>query len=152
MKATRIRLILATAAFAGWLGFLGYLALGQSKPIVLSRSQLLVATHVVKVEVALEGDGKPPRKVIVKESFGKQPIAEAEITIDNIKEARLPGGKPLAMGGTYLLPLERIGLTNYRLVGSPSGQSQEPAGRLFTVYPWNPEVERQLRGWIERAD
>jgi hypothetical protein len=152
MKAARIRLIVTATAFVGWLGFLGYLALGQTKPIVLSHSQLLVATHVVQAEVALDDDGKPSRRVIVKESYGKQQIAETEITIDNIKEARLPGGKPIAATGSYLLPLERIGLTKYRLVGSPSGQSQELMGRLFTVYPWNAEVERQLRDWIARVE
>jgi len=69
MKSARIRLIVASTLFVAWLGYLGYLALGHSKPIVVSRSQLMLAPVLVKADIAVD-DGKPIALVHIRESFG----------------------------------------------------------------------------------
>ncbi len=51
MKAAQVRLIVAALPLAAWFGFLGYLALGHTKAVVVSRSQLLLATQIIKPKV-----------------------------------------------------------------------------------------------------
>lgn len=139
MKAGRIRLLVAAVLMVGWLAYLGYLALGQPKSVVVSRSQLLHATHFVKGDVVLDAANKPTALVKVSESFGSKRIAESEIEVDNLGEARQSDGKPLS-AGTYFLPLVAVGPNKYRVV-SVSGID---SSRL-TVYPWTAEVEKQVR-------
>jgi hypothetical protein len=153
MKAARFRLIVAATLFMGWMGYLGYLALGHSKPVIISRSQMLVATYLVKGDVAVDESGKPIDLVHVRDSFGKSSIKTETIKITNLENARLPGGKPITASGTYLLPLEMVGQgllpdsvdARFRVVGAPSGQRNEYQSALLLVYPWNAEVERQVR-------
>ena len=139
MRAARIRLIVASLALAGWLGFLGYLALGHPKPVVVSHSQLLAASNVVKAELGPVTQG--PAKVRVIESFAGQPTPDGAMVVTNLDQVRLPSGKPLTEAGTYLLPLERTGFEKFKVVGgSLSGEA-----RVLLVYPWNADIERQVR-------
>lgn len=147
MTAARLRLLIAAGLFCGWLGYLGYLALGHTRPPVLSHAQMLVATHFVKAEVALDNAGKPEPVVQVRESFGPQRVQDEKIAIDNLADARLAGGqpKPIGAGGAYLLLLRAKGLGHYEVVPAPSGQRTDPGALRLWVYPWNPEIERQLK-------
>jgi hypothetical protein len=149
MKAARIRLIVAALLLAGWLGFLGYLALGHAKAVVVSRSQLLVASHIVKAEV--DPHSKEPRDVKVLESFGNQHLPAGPIVVENIGEARLPGGKEPAGAGVFLLLLERTALHQFRVVGAAGSSVAEPS-RLFLIYPWSDEVERQVREQLSKRE
>jgi hypothetical protein len=151
MKFARFRLILAIALFVGWLGWLGYLALGHAKALVISRSQLLVATSVVKAEIAIKPGSVP--YVDVTESFGTQPVPLGHIIVDNIREVRLAGGKllidlPIGSEGTYVLLLEQTGPKNYRVVGASGGLGSN-SGQHFLIYAWSSEVERQVHEWLE---
>lgn len=154
MRAARIRLIVAVTVFAGWLGYLGFLALGQAKPIVVSRSQLLAATYIVKADPIHEGP-KAIGSVRVRESFGSQPVHEEKIWIDNLAFARLPGGKRLlemeSGTGTYLLMLERTGAGQYKVVAAPGAASSDIQSQPLWVYPWNAEVERQIGELLPKA-
>lgn len=143
MKFARIRLILAAVAMIGWLGYLGYLALGQSKPVVVSRTQLLHATHFVKADVTVDGASQPATQVTVSQSFGVNHVADGPIEIVNIADARLPGDKPLP-AGSYFLPLINVGPKQFRVVSSIGADSKT----RLTVYPWSPEVEHQVRDLI----
>lgn len=140
MKAARARLIVAAVLIVGWLGYLGYLALGQSKPIVLSRSQLLHATHFVKADVALDAGNKPNASIKVVDSFGRNRIADETVEVVNVADVRLPDGKPLP-AGTFFLPLVAIGPQKYRVVSPLGPESQAKV----TAYPWSDDVERQVR-------
>jgi hypothetical protein len=142
MKVARVRLIVAAAAFVGWLGYLAYLALGHSKPIIVSHSQAMAATYVVKAEIAMGESGSPKTEVKVLDSFGSNPIKAATIDVDNLSDARLPGGKPISSAGAYLLLLEQPVPSQFRVVRSPTGH--ELQSRLLLVYPWSADVERQV--------
>jgi hypothetical protein len=147
----RLRLALAALLFIGWLVYLGYLALGHSTPVVVSRSQLMLASFIVKAEVALDGAGKPKPEARVLESLGRNKLTTETIKVDNLADARLPGGAPLAAAGTYLLLLEPVnpGLpelvdVRFRIVPAMTGLPNDSRARLF-IYPWTPDVERQIR-------
>jgi hypothetical protein len=142
MKVARLRLIVATLAFVGWLGYLAYLALGHSKPVIVSHSQVMAAHYAVKAEIAIGEPGSPKAEVKVLESFGDNPIKAETINVDNLSDARLPGGKPIGNPGAYLLLLDRTHVSQFNVVRSPVGR--EPQGRLFVVYPWSADVERQI--------
>ncbi len=140
MKVARIRLVIAAVLMLSWLGYLGYLALGHSKPIVVSRTQLLNATHFVKAEVTTDAANKPAASVQVIESFGANRVADKSIELTNIADVRLPDQKPLS-AGTYFFPLVSAGPNRYRVVSPFSSDSQVK----LIAYPWTPEVERQVR-------
>jgi hypothetical protein len=138
MKAGRIRLLVATVLMAGWLGYLGYLALGQSNPVVISRSQLLHASHFVKGDVSFV-DNKPVAVIQVRDSFGANRVVDPTLEVNNLADVHLPNGKPLT-AGTYFLPLAAVGPGKYRVV-SPSGSDSSK----LMIYPWTGEVEKQVR-------
>jgi hypothetical protein len=151
MTFARIRLVVAALLLLGWLSYLGYLALGHPRAVVVSRSQMLAATYVVKAEVALDSAGKPEGTATVLESFGPQRLPQGEkIIIDNLNEARLTGTKPLSAAGEYLLLLERVpGARQFRVVNALAAAGREST-HLFLVYPWSGEVERQTLAAIGR--
>lgn len=143
MKAVRVRLVVAGVLMAGWIGYLGFLALGHSKPIVVSRSQLLHASHYVKADVIVDADNKPVATVAVQDSFGASRVVEKSIEIVNLVEVRLPNGKPLA-GGSYFLPLNVLGPGQYRVASAVGIDAHSKC----TAYPWTNEVERQVREFV----
>jgi hypothetical protein len=156
MSGARVRLAVAAFLFCGWMGYLGYLALGRPKPVVVSRSQALLATCYVKAEIALDDAGKPNPRARVLDSFGAQPTDLKEINVQNLKDAKLPGGKPFSQAGTYLLPLRRLGALDgaerFELVSAQSGQGYETSTRLPIAYPWSAEAERQARELAAKSD
>src|SRR3954454_16617305 len=86
-----LRLVLASVLFAGWIGWLVYLAKFKSKPIVLSRPQLLVSDLDVIAEV-----DEPGKKAVVKEvyAWGRRidpPAFDAPIEVVNLAQChRVP--------------------------------------------------------------
>jgi hypothetical protein len=139
MKAGRVGLIVAAGLMFGWLVYLGYLALWLPKPVVISRSQLLQASHLVKGEVSIDAAGKPVATIQVRESFGANRIVEGAIEVENMNDVRLPDAKPLTPG-TYFFALIPVGHNKYRVV-SPSGPESQSH---LMIYPWA-EVEKQVR-------
>src|SRR5437773_2064431 len=59
-----LRLVLASLLFVGWIGWLVYLAKFKSKPIVLSRPQLLVSDLDIIAQV-----DAPGKEVVIKEVY-----------------------------------------------------------------------------------
>ncbi|MCE9532161.1 MAG: hypothetical protein K8T89_13730 [Planctomycetes bacterium] len=145
MKAARLRLIVAATLFVGWLFYLGYLALGHGKAVVVSRSQLLQTVSAVKAEVTLNSAGKPNSRVEIRETIAGSPLDAGEIEIENMGEAKLPGGKPLQVGGTFVLLLENSRVGKFRIAAPSTGQGPDSSSKLFLVYPWSQEVDGQVR-------
>jgi hypothetical protein len=136
----RARFILACCLFAGWLGYLGYLAATKSNPIVLSRPQLLVSDIDVLAE--LKGLDQP---VVVKEVLSqrtgeKSVRAETPLTIENLSDVSLPDFKP----GLYLLPLTHRQAGYFVTETPPSpGYPRDAAHDRLRIYPATDEVLRQ---------
>jgi hypothetical protein len=158
MRVAVVRFVVAALLFAGWIGFLGYLALTKSKPVVLSRPQLLISETDVIAEV--DSLDKP---VLVKEVLFSQLEKSIEpgdkIQVSNLSACR----RPLRKGetvldvpgdwtgpGQYLLPLRKVKNNNptpqYEVIVIPSspgfGGHELPTPR---IYPANDETLREYR-------
>ena len=96
------RLILAAAAFIGWMSYLGYAALTKDRGAVISRAQAAAASYAIVAEVKEGTDGKPDKHVAVKEllTSGNGPASGTEIDVVN-----LPRASGYAGTGQYLLLL-----------------------------------------------
>jgi hypothetical protein len=130
----KVRLGLAAALFAGWLGWLGYTALAKYRGPVVSHSQAAAATLAVVADVP-DGDG--PRGVAVQEVLaGEKP--DGRVTVTNLGSVSGYDGP-----GTYLLLLANAP-GGYAVVGSLRSPGYESAGRP-TVYRWTPAVEAQTK-------
>src|SRR5262245_23972414 len=107
MSSARLRLGVAAAVFAAWVGFLGYLALTTTRPVVLSRPQFLAAEAYVLAELQATDKGEPSVHVRVKEVFWSKDGAgpKGELTVSNLP------GSPTIQGwngpGEYVLALSR---------------------------------------------
>lgn len=133
MNRPRVRLVVAGLLFLTWLGWLTYLAFNKTAPVVLSRSQLMVAEHFVLAEVSVV-DGQVERKVTVVEDL--RPVAgkaiPSEIAVFNLREARLAGASDFSKPGKYLLPLTKVS-EGYILTLPASS----PAGDVLVMpRPW----------------
>jgi len=128
----RWRLILAAAAFLGWIAYLGYAAATKSRAPIVSHIQAAVATGEVVVDV--ETLDKP---VIVAEKLaGDGP--EGTVEVLNLSDA-----KGFAGPGKYLIYLERRH-GGWFVVG----QQRSPGNDLANVgqpliYPWSDGVRKQ---------
>jgi hypothetical protein len=134
------RFILVCCLFAGWLGYLGYLAVTKSNPIVLSRPQLLVSDIDVLAEVkALD------QPVVVKEVLfppaGEKKIAEGtSLPIENLSDVSVPDFKP----GMYVLPLTHRQAGYFVTATPPSpGYPRDADHDRLRIYPATDEVLRQ---------
>jgi hypothetical protein len=134
-RSVRVRLVLLAALFllfAGWVARLGYLAF--NKPIVVARTELLVADVVIiaRVEdpsgpVKVEGVCWPQdAKSLEAKELSWQPGDSADIAVTNLDRCRADWTGP----GQYILPLLRTGTTFE--VANPTGYPQA-------------QVEEQLR-------
>jgi len=147
----RWRLILAAAAFVGWLGYLGYAALTKDRGPVISRAQAAAATHPVVAEVEAGPDGAPTGKATVVEALsGNSPAKGTALFVTN-----LPAAQGFDGPGEYLLLLVPDTRPHFARpegpIGAPFaivGQLRSPGndlsgvGRPF-VYRWTDSVRRQ---------
>lgn len=151
MSRGRILLAVAVAAYVGWLSWLGYavyVARWTDKSPVVSRAQLIAATHLVVAEVTVEADGLPAPGVKVAEVLrGDGLAAGATVEVLNLPAAKPPGTADLFPGpGKYLLPLVGDGKT-YRVAGLPRSPGYEPTTPVRpAVYKWDADTQAQLRG------
>jgi hypothetical protein len=135
MRPARIRLLVAGALLVGWLAWLGYLAATKTNPVVVSRSQVMAATHFVLANVTRDPEtGQPGRQVTVVRDLrpGANPIPAGQvITVQNIRDARIAGGKDgFQDPGPYLLPL-----------------TTTDGVFVLTPPPWAPGTPQTLRPW-----
>jgi len=146
----RWRLILAAAAFIGWLSYLGYAALTKDRGPVISRAQAGAATHPVVAEVEAGPDGVPTGKAKVVESLsGDSPAAGTAIFVAN-----LPTAHGFTGSGQYLLLL--VPNLNPRAIRPEEplppftivGQQRSPGNDLTGVgppliYRWTDSLRKQ---------
>jgi hypothetical protein len=140
MKPGHIRLLLAGALLVAWLGWLGYLAATKTDPVVVSRSQVMAANHFVLADVTRNTDGQPNKQVTVVQDLRPvgQPIpGGATITVQNIKDARIAGGKDAFQDpGPYLLPLTAVSDGVYILTPPPKAPGANQLLRPW-AYLWS---------------
>ncbi|MFO0848881.1 MAG: hypothetical protein U0871_10050 [Gemmataceae bacterium] len=149
MSFGRLLLAAATAAYLGWLGWLGYavyVARWTDKPPVVSRAQLVAATHLVVADVTAGPDGLPAPAAAVAEVLrgdGLSPGASVEVL--NLPAAVPPGAGVFPGSGKYLLPLVGDGKT-FRVAGLPRSPGYEPASPTRpAIYRWDAGTQAQLR-------
>ena len=147
-----LRLVLACALFVGWIGWLVYLAATKSRPIVLSRPQLLVSDLDVIAQV-----DDPGKKVTVKEVYawrGKEAppaVNDALDIVDLDKCHRLPRDdeaedevpRDWQGPGLYILPLHKVG-NRYEVVPIPPSPGFNGGPRR--IYPRTEDTYAQLKG------
>jgi hypothetical protein len=148
MTGAKIRLAIAAVLFVGWLCWLAYLVVTKNDPVVVSRSQMMAATHFVVANVAVDAQGRPETKVAVVRDLHPvgAPLA-GTITVANIKDARIGGASDFTAGGPFLLPLTAIPNSNsYDLTPPPRSPGNEGALRPRPwAYRWDaPGVQRQF--------
>jgi hypothetical protein len=155
MRRDRVGLIVTAILFVGWLGFLAYLAATKTDPVIVSRSQVMAATHFVLAEVKVDpATGEPERQVTVVRDLRPHgaPI-DAVVTVLNIKHARVAGPAGAFQGkGPYLLPLTRTS-EGYLLTPAPRAPGQEGAARSRPwAYRWEaPGVQEQFESLVPKA-
>jgi hypothetical protein len=141
MKAASLRLGIATLLFASWLGFLAYLALTASKPIVLSRPQFLLSQLDVIAQVE-ESNGTPITVSVRSVHWPQDPQAKQlegkPIHVTNLRDCL----ENWQGSGVYILPLVKMGAAEYRVAPQPPSPGF-PQGRP-RVYPATPETLKQL--------
>ena len=153
MTGPRTRLIVAAALLVGWLSWLAYLAATKTNPVVVSRSQVMAATHFVLANVTRDPEtGQPNRQVTVVQDLrpGAQPIpAGATVSVLNIRDARIAGGKGgFEDPGPYLLPLTAANEGVFILTPPPRAPGASQPLRPW-AYVWGaPGVKEQFEALV----
>ena len=156
MIQRRAFLVISAVAFVGWLGWLGYLATNKTNPVVVSRSQMMVATHFILADVKVDPEtGQPQKDVTVVEDL--RPVGAGlagTIRVENIKLGRVGGAKDFRERGVYLLPLTAAGKDVYALTVQPRSPGQEfiDTDRVRPwAYFWNaPGVKEQFEALVPK--
>jgi len=149
MNRAKLRLAIAILLFVGWLGFLAYLALLKANPVVVSRWQMMAATHAIVAQITLDSDGRPKEIAHVEQVFPEKsqdgPAIGQDLELSGLPKAHLPSGKPFAAGERrYLIPLTKEAGNQFHVVALPPSPGYDFSSRLL-IYPWTPDVERQVR-------
>ena len=149
MKRPSVALLAAAAGlFAAWIGYLAFLALTASHPVVLSRPQLLVADLYVTARLSAK-EGKPAPEVTIDKTLWTRDEKDAlpsgtQVTVANLADC---GAEQGWQGeGVYVLPLVKSEAKDrYRVAQIPlsPGFAPDTAHRL-RIYPATDEVLRQV--------
>jgi hypothetical protein len=123
MSGARVRLWIAAALFAGWIGWLAYLAATTTHPVVLSRPQFLVSTLDVIADVHA-ANGHPAEEVTVREVHWP-PNGREKLVGEQIRVIDLPRCEGWDGAGSYILPLVRDG-DAYRVASTPPSPGYNP--------------------------
>jgi len=146
MSRNRVALIIAAAAFLGWMIFLGSKAWQyRHPPVIVSRAQLLTSEYDVVADIMADptDPAKPALNVTVQEVlYSAEADARAPKTGQTITVQNLAGGIGYIGAGAYVLPLsKRNGL--YYLVAPPVDPGV-PKSFDPRFYPASEEVRRQF--------
>jgi len=138
MKSAKLRLALASGLFAGWIAWLGYLALPSTTPReVLSHAQFMVAP--VTVVARIEGGelGQPNPMVQIEEvcwpadKVGE--LAGRKVRIANLHRGVHGWTEP----GLYILPLQASG-ADFQIATVPRSPGYDRgAVRIYAASPQN---------------
>ena len=143
MKRSPIALIVTSLLFALWIVWLGTEALRHSKPVVVSRAQLLTAQYDVVADVSAGTENRPDPSVRVQAVLAGGEGGPAPSQTINVRN--LGDTQGFAGNGTYVLPLVKRG-TDYWVADLPYDPGF-PRGRsiLPRIYPWTQEVQKQFQ-------
>jgi hypothetical protein len=149
MKAATLRLLLAAGLFAGWIGYLAYLAvtagtqpISRQGPTVLSRPQFLVSTLDVIAQVNEVKDAPAPTDATVVEVLwgGPKPGEGHVLHVTN-----LAGCEGWAGPGQYILPLvQTVGAEDTYEV-APIPRSPGIDRHVPRIYPVTDQTREQFR-------
>lgn len=150
MTFARLRLIVATLAFVGWLVWLGIAVANKGTVQIVSPGQLTDATHVILATVTANPAGEIQTKVKVLRTLrgpATDPL-DGEIDIDRLDKCVTPlpinGSRGIAPGD-YVLPIVKTPF-GFRIAGLPRSPGFEGAQLdRPIVYPWTDDVKTQLR-------
>jgi hypothetical protein len=152
MKGAALRLMLAAVLFAGWLGYLAYLAVTAAHPIVLSRAQFQVSGLDVIAQIDAT-DSRPTSIVRVIEV--PWPAAEKKLKGQTLAVQNLDLCEGWQGPGEYILPLSVVG-ENYEVTATPRSPGYPPArvpgerSVLPRIYPLTSQTARQFDEIIRR--
>jgi hypothetical protein len=138
MSSGRVRLVVAFALFAGWMGWLTYTTLEKSRAPIVSRAQAAAAPNPVWAEVAAGPDGRPlPKAKVDAPLTDRGPPAGSEIEVAN-----LPDVQGFTGPGKYLLLLTPDRTPGRFRVADEFQRSPgyDLSGRPV-IYPWSQGVE-----------
>ncbi len=147
MTAPRLRLLLvgaAAVAFLVWIGWLGYLAATASRPVVVSRPQLLASNLDVVARVDALDKPVQVKEVLWSEAPDAKPLEGQTIPVGNLAKCKDDWKGP----GDYLLPLVReakAGEETYQVARPPAHSPGIDPARPPHVYPATPETRAQQR-------
>jgi hypothetical protein len=149
MSGRRLLLLLAAAAYLGWLGWLAVAVYdGRSAPTpVVSRAQLTAATHLLVADVEVGPEGYPAGAVkVTKVLRGEGLTPGAQVEVLGLGSALPPGAEKFPGAGAYLIPAVGDG-RSFRVAGMPRSPGYEPLPLARpTIYRWDADTEAQLRG------
>jgi hypothetical protein len=141
MKWPTVRLVVATALFIAWLGWLSFLVLTASHPVVLSRPQLLVSNLVVVAQIDA-AQAAEPKVAIKKVSWPDDERASAlggkTIIVTNLAEADGWTGP-----GAYILPLGTDWQGHFTVISTPPSPGFPKVGKP-RIYAATAETLAQL--------
>ena len=153
MRPALVWLIMSTAVFAAWIGYLAYLVCdleqrpkevldGKTLPVVLSRPQFLIADLVVIAEVK-PGEEQRNQAQVIEVVWSR--IGDAKqwkgktIRIDNLGES-----KKHSEEGEYIIPLVN-GKEPFRVAAIPPSPGYQPAPDARSpIYPRKNYTREQL--------
>jgi hypothetical protein len=147
MKAST-RLMLATALFLAWIGWLAFLAATTTRPIILSQPQFLVSKLDVTARLSAD-QGRPATAAHVSEVHWpteQQGLKDQTIHVTNLAYCTGWQGP-----GEYILPLIKVG-DAYEVVKVPPSPGFVPGGTSpgLRIYPRTPNTLRQLQAITSR--
>jgi len=123
-KSRLILLVVAAAAFIGWLSYLSCTALRKNRGPVVSRVQAAAAAHAVVVELSAGPNGKPAPETKIIETFTSGfPAAGTEIYVVNLADAtgfEGPGEYLLLLGAgaeNQVIPIHGKDLPMFSVIG-----------------------------------
>jgi hypothetical protein len=144
--------ILTAGLFFAWIGWLAYLAVTATRPIVLSRPQFLVSNVDVIAQVD-QGKTGPSREVTIEQIYWQQ---NKELSLDNkISVTNLEACSGWQGPGRYILPLHHSAEGNEVVLPGkspgfpPASAELAPTANRPRIYPVTSETLRQLES-IER--
>jgi hypothetical protein len=140
MKARLVRLILAVSLFVIWTGWLVYLTITTSRPVVLSRPQFLVSQ--LDVIAPLEKPSGAITEITVKEVYW--PESEKKWVGKTINVEGLSRCDGFIGPGDYILPLTRDG-DRYRVTPLPRSPGFSGTMAKPRIYPITPQTRWQLK-------
>jgi hypothetical protein len=140
---------LSSGLFVAWLGWLLFLVLTTSRPIVLSRPQFLVSSHDIIAELT-DADGKPSEVVLVQEVHWPKGEAGQKLLGDKLTVANLPETEGFVGVGVYILPLTKDSKGQFVVAPLPPSPGFDAVGRP-RIYPLTDEARKQLEQ-IQKPD